>query len=98
MHRRVIRTIHLAHAALTNLRADFVTAEFCAGGDTHCFLVSVIKMTSLMVVPRAKAIHFPSRERSKENICSGLKSANCFGAPPSSDWLHRLEESARVIT
>ena len=53
---------------------------------------------SLMIVPRAKASHFPSRERPTENICSGLKSANCFGAPPSSDWLQRLDVSARVMT
>jgi hypothetical protein len=27
----VARAIHLAHAAFANLRADFVTAEFCPG-------------------------------------------------------------------
>jgi len=27
--------LHLAHSAFTNLRADFVTAEFCASGNRH---------------------------------------------------------------
>jgi hypothetical protein len=32
---RVVRAIHLAHPALANLRADFVTTQKCAGGDAH---------------------------------------------------------------
>ena len=32
---RVLRQIDFTHSALADLRADFVTTEFCAGGDTH---------------------------------------------------------------
>jgi len=32
---RVVRKIHDAHSALAKLRADFVAAEFCAGGECH---------------------------------------------------------------
>src|SRR5213080_2836408 len=36
---RVLRQIHLTHSALANLRANFVTAEFCAAGDCHYVLL-----------------------------------------------------------
>ena len=32
---RILRQIHLAHSALANLGADFIAAEFCAGGNIH---------------------------------------------------------------
>src|SRR2546421_1242619 len=32
---RVLRQKHLAHPARTELRADFVATEFCAGGNAH---------------------------------------------------------------
>src|SRR6266545_3889872 len=31
----IVSTVNLTHTAFANLRADFVTAEFCAGGNAH---------------------------------------------------------------
>src|SRR5947209_3765608 len=31
----VVRQVNLAHPARANLGADFVTPDFCAGGDSH---------------------------------------------------------------
>src|SRR5207244_3409356 len=34
----ILRQIHFAHSTRANLCADFVAAEFCAGGETHLLL------------------------------------------------------------
>src|SRR5438093_13494071 len=92
MQPRVLSQIHLAHAALANLRADFIAAEFCAGCNRHSVLrKSLITITSLVCVPRERASCLPSREKSNEKIWSVLKSVSCFGAPPSSGSDQMLE-------
>ena len=35
----VLRQIHLAHAALADLRADFIATELCAGTKSHYSVV-----------------------------------------------------------
>ena len=32
---RILRQIHFSHSTFTDFRADFVAAEFCAGGNGH---------------------------------------------------------------
>jgi hypothetical protein len=36
---RIACQIHFAHPALTNLRADFITSEFCARRQSHRFML-----------------------------------------------------------
>ena len=43
----VFGQIHFTHPAFANLRADFVTAEFCAGTKSHyysCHPAAVVKV------------------------------------------------------
>src|SRR6266404_2256416 len=43
---RVMRQINLAHPARTDLRADFVTTEFCACGKAHLELLRLWRRRS----------------------------------------------------
>src|SRR5688500_4164666 len=40
--------IHLTHSTRANFRADFVTTEFCAGGECHC-LKSAVQLSTTIV-------------------------------------------------
>src|SRR6266404_73701 len=87
---RVTRAIHFAHSAFTNLGADFVASEFCAGGESH-HLKSLIRTTSLVCVPRESASCLPSREKSNQKMRSDVKLVNCLGRLPSTDCTQRFE-------
>src|ERR1051326_8728346 len=45
-----------------------------------------------------KAIVFPSREKLKVPTPLSVNFVNCFGAPPSIDWLYRFAVPSRVFT
>src|SRR2546427_12838466 len=72
------------HSALADLRADFVTTEFCAEGDHRAHFKSLIKTTSRCSGPRESASHLPSGDQSNLKIRSDLKLVNCFAGLPSS--------------
>src|SRR5262245_56986523 len=90
----VLGQVHFTHPTRAKLRADFVTAEFGAGGKRH--LKSRIKITSLVCVPRERASCLPSREKSNQKIWSVLKSVNCTGLPPSNGSDQMLETPLMV--
>src|SRR5262245_54499363 len=85
--------IHFSHSSSAELRTDFVTTEFCAGGN-HLKLIST---TSVLIAPRESASCLPSRDQSKEKIWSVLKSVNCRGSPPSTGCSQMFETRPRVL-
>lgn len=57
---------------------------------------SLIRTTSLLVVPRPQTSDLPSRDQSKEKKVSAVKWVNCFGGLPSSGWIQRFVTPERT--
>src|SRR2546428_6593185 len=66
------------------------------GAVTLAGLPSLIKTTSLMIIPRSQARNFPSRDQAKRKIRSEVKLVNCRAGPPSMGLLQMLETPCRV--
>ena len=58
----------------------------------------LIRMTSLLSLPRVNASCPPSRDQSKSKICPDSKFVTCFGGPPLSFCRQMLETPFRVNT
>src|SRR2546423_12036900 len=83
--------INLAHAALTEFGADFVTTESCSRNDVHFtaesqtvfHLKSRISTTSVVTVARTSSNCLPSRDHARCETPFAEKLVNGLGAPPS---------------
>ena len=58
----------------------------------------LIRMTSLLSLPRVNASCLPSRDQSKSKICPDSKFVICFGGPPARFCRQMLETPFRVST
>src|SRR6266496_1973438 len=59
------------------------------------YLKLLIRITSLLHVPRARRSWRPSRDQSKKNMSSDLKSVSCLEGPPLNGWLQTFTTPSR---
>src|SRR5204863_9877959 len=82
---------------------DCTSAIECISGSINVRVLhacvhrkSLIKTASLVVAPRPYTSCLPSLDQSNEKRLSAAKLVNCFGGPPSSDWIQRLVTPERM--
>ena len=63
-----------------------------------CYRKLLIRMTSLLSLPRVSASCLPSCDQSKSKICPDSKFVICFGGPPPSFCRQMLETPFLVNT
>src|SRR5437016_1266114 len=60
---RIESQIHFSHSALSDLRADFVATEFCAGSESHFFRAAVQFRMTVGRGDLVSPISVPTRKR-----------------------------------
>src|SRR5207247_2134920 len=87
----IVRQIHLTHPALAELRADFITAEFCSSCNGHFLSPAVQFKTTVMGVEVVSSTGMATRNRCPSAVASKARPRDSSSAdtgvtsPPAAD-------------